>query len=114
MAPSESPNARLHHILDEIDGIAAALSGASFERYRDSYVLRRTVERGVQIISEAVRALPKDLLARYPNEPWPAIAGIGNILRHVYQTVDNRRMWDIAVNHLPKLREAIVAMLADG
>jgi uncharacterized protein with HEPN domain len=114
MAPSSNPDVRLRHILDEIDGIAEALAGVNFEQYRNSYVLRRTVERGVQIISEAVKALPGDLLARYPDEPWAAIAGIENILRHEYQTVDDRRMWDIAANHLPKLRVAVAAMLANG
>lgn len=114
MAASKSPRARLLHILDEIDGVSEALSGATFEQYRDSYVLRRTVERAVQIISEAVRALPDDLLAGYPDEPWHAIAGIGNILRHEYQTVDDKRMWDIASNHLPRLRPVIAAILASN
>jgi uncharacterized protein with HEPN domain len=113
MAASRTPRARLLHIRDGIDGVAGALSGVTYEQYRNSYVLRRTVERAVQIISEAVKALPADLLTRYPYEPWHAISGIGNILRYEYQTVDDKRMWDIAVNHLPKLRPVVAAILTE-
>ena len=113
MAASKNPRARLLHIVDEIDGVSAALAGVTFEQYQTSFVLRRSVERAVQIVSEAVRALPESILDRYPDEPWHAIAAVGNILRHEYQTVDDKRMWDIATNHLPRLRPLILTMLAD-
>jgi Ribonuclease HepT-like len=50
--------------------------------------MERTVERAVQIISEAVRALPAELTERHPEIEWEKIASIGNILRHEYQRVD--------------------------
>jgi len=111
MAASKNPQLRLLHIRDEIDGIATALAGASFEQYRASYTLRRAAERAVQIVSEAVKALPDDLLARHGDSPWAAIAAIGNVLRHEYQHIDDRRMWDILTVHLPKLRPVIVSMI---
>ena len=85
MAASKSPRIRLLHIRDEIDGITAVLEGVSFTRYQESYALRRAAERAVQIVSEATRALPPELLDRHPAVPWTAIMGVGNILRHEYQ-----------------------------
>ena len=38
MAASASPRARLLHIRDEIEGVAAAVEGLTFEQYRASYV----------------------------------------------------------------------------
>jgi uncharacterized protein with HEPN domain len=57
---------------------------------------RRAVERAVQIVSEAAKALPPDSLAKHPGAPWKAIIGIGNILRHEYQSLDDKQLWEIA------------------
>jgi uncharacterized protein with HEPN domain len=75
--------------------------------------MERTVERAAQIISEAVRTLPSEITARYPEVEWTKIAGIGNILRHEYERVDPAIMWDIATIELPKLETIVRRMLAD-
>ena len=67
----------------------------------------------MQIVSEAAKSLPTEMLARHSEAPWNAIIGIGNILRHEYQRVDDRRLWEIVTVHLPQLRPVIVAMLAE-
>ena len=69
MAASKSPRARLLHIRDEIEGVAAIVRDLSLAQYQASYVHRRAVERAVQIVSEAAKALPQDLLAKYPDAP---------------------------------------------
>jgi uncharacterized protein with HEPN domain len=93
MAASKSPRARLLHIRDEIEDVAAIVSGLSFEQYLASYIYRRAIERAAQIISEAAKALPRDYLARYSEAPWTSIIGIGNVLRHEYQRLDDRLLW---------------------
>jgi uncharacterized protein with HEPN domain len=113
MAASKSPRLRLLHIRDEIDGVSAAVKGVTFAEYQKSYTLRRTIERALQIISEAARALPPDLLVAQPDAPWRAIIGIGNVLRHEYQHLDDRRLWEIATMHLPQLHPVILRMLAE-
>jgi uncharacterized protein with HEPN domain len=95
------------HIRDEIDGLAAALHGLTFIEYQKSYTLRRVAERALEIISEAAKSLPAELRDRHRAAPWSAIIGIGNILRHEYQRLEDRRMWEIATVHLPQLRPII-------
>jgi uncharacterized protein with HEPN domain len=113
MAASRNPQIRLLHIRDEIDGVSSAIKGVSFEDYRESYALRRVCERALQIISEAARALPSELTGRYPAAPWSAIIGIGNLLRHEYQYLDDRRLWEIVTAHLPQLRSVVLQMLIE-
>ena len=113
MAASKSPRARLLHIRDEIDGVAMVVRGISWEQYQASYMHRRAVERAVQIVSEAAKALPPDYLAKYPNAPWSSIVGIGNILRHEYQRLDDKQLWEIATVHLPRLQPIVAQMLAE-
>ena len=98
---------------DEIDGLIGALAEASFETFRASYTMRRVTERALQIISEAARSLPSDLTSKYPAAPWRAIIAIGNILRHEYQYVDDRRLWEIVTVHLPLLRNVVTGMLSE-
>jgi len=113
MAASKSPRARLLHIRDEIEGVANIVRGLSFAQYQGRYMHRRAVERAVQIVSEAAKALPPDLLAKYPDAPWSAIVGIGNILRHEYQRLDDKQLWEIATVHLPRLRPIVAQMLTE-
>ena len=113
MAASKSPRARLLHIRDEIEGVAVIVRGLSFVQYQGSYMHRRAVERAVQIVSEAAKALPRDFLAKYPNAPWNSIIGIGNNLRHEYQRLDDKQFWEIATVHLPLLQPIVAQMLTE-
>ena len=113
MAASANPRARLEHILFHIQGVADTIGGISIETFTSVYHMERTVERAAQIISEAVRTLPSEITARYPEVEWTKIAGIGNILRHEYERVDPAIMWDIATIELPKLETIVRRMLAD-
>jgi len=113
MTPSKSPVIRLFHIRDEIDGVAGLVSGLSYEHCQRSYIHRRAIERAVQIISEAAKALPRDYLVAYGDVPWASIIGIGNVLRHEYQHLDDRLLWEIATVHLPALAPVVKRMIAE-
>ena len=93
--------------------MAAAIKDLSFDQYRASYIHRRAVERAAQIISEAAKALPHDYLVQYSEAPWTSIIGIGNVLRHEYQRLDDRRLWEIATIHLPALEPVVRRMITE-
>jgi uncharacterized protein with HEPN domain len=76
-------------------------------------LLRRGVERSVEIVSEASRHIPEALKQRYPGVPWRSIAGIGNILRHDYDLLDDHEIWMVATRHVTTLRNAVEQMLAE-
>jgi uncharacterized protein with HEPN domain len=113
MTAAKLPQARLRHILEQIDGIVAATRDLSFADVEGNFLYERAVERAVQIISEASKELPADLRDAYPDVHWRPIIGIGNLLRHEYYRIRSRDMWEIATVHLPALRQIVVKMLAD-
>ncbi len=80
----------------------------------DSYILRRTAEHAILIISEAVKAVPNEMTDRYPGPPWADIRGIGNILRHEYYAVDPLVLWNIMTEHLPALALVVDRMIAEN
>jgi uncharacterized protein with HEPN domain len=114
MAAGKSPRLRLLHMRDEIESLSKELAGLNFETYRESYGLRRTTERAIQIVSEAARALPEELRSRYPDAPWADIIAIGNPLRHEYHRIDDKVLWETATVDLPQLLPVILRMLAES
>jgi uncharacterized protein with HEPN domain len=80
-------------MIDAIAGIESTVAGRTFAGYQQSWPIRRAVERGIEIISEASRHIPEDLKERHPHIYWREIAAIGNLLRHEYGRIDDRIMW---------------------
>lgn len=85
----------------------------SFESYRTTWSLRRATERGLEIVSEASRAIPTELQAQHPDIPWRQITGLGNLLRHEYQHVDPLITWNIVVRYLEPLEKALQMLLVN-
>lgn len=102
---------RLHDILDAIEGIEETVAGITFAQYAATWQIRRAVERGIEIVSEASRHLPDDLKEHYPQIYWREIAAIGNLLRHEYGRVDDRIMWRVAQKYLPELKAVVAHIL---
>jgi uncharacterized protein with HEPN domain len=98
-----SAKPHLVDILEAIQGIEETVAGFDLSTYRTSWHVRRAVERGLEIISEASRRIPEQLKERANEVPWTEIAGIGNVLRHEYHRVDDHIVWNIVREHLPQL-----------
>jgi uncharacterized protein with HEPN domain len=73
----------LSEILNEIDWIDALTAGKKLDDFAGDRATRYIVERSIEIIAEASRRIPEELKALRPEIDWRAVAGIGNILRHV-------------------------------
>ena len=108
-----SDRVRLEDIAEAIAGIRQVVAGTDLSGFRDSWIMQRAVERGLEIISEASRGVPEQSKLAHPNVPWIQIAGIGNILRHEYHRVEPAIIWNITETHLPSLARAIAALLVD-
>ena len=63
------------------------------------------LERGVEIISEAIRHLTDELKARHPEFPRQKVAGIGNVQRHntkAHRCARHMESWHIFYLPLPE------------
>ena len=86
--------------------------GMSYAEFQADAKTRLAVERCIEIIAEAVRRLPANVHELSPNIPWDDIKGIGNILRHGYDKVDDRIIWAVIERHLLPLESAIEEIAA--
>lgn len=103
---------RLQHMLDAAGHVEQLIRGKTISDIEQDHVASAALERFIEIISEASRHIPEAVKARHPEIPWPDVAAIGNILRHVYDQVDLRVLWATAIDDLPTLVEGVSAMAA--
>jgi uncharacterized protein with HEPN domain/predicted nucleotidyltransferase len=94
--------------------IARFTVGRSFDGYLDEDMVRAAVERQFEVIGEAFAGLQRvdaAVAAQIPD--LRQIIGFRNALIHGYATVDDRVVWDVVQDDLPRLL-AVLARLLDG
>jgi uncharacterized protein with HEPN domain len=101
----------LYDIEVSIDSIYEYLGEhLSFNNYVANKQLRRSVERELEIIGEAVsKILQLDPDISIDNSR--KIIGLRNQVIHAYDNVNNETVWGVIINHLPKLKEDVGKLL---
>jgi uncharacterized protein with HEPN domain len=97
----------LAEIREAIAGIETHTAGKSLADFQGDWLLRLAVQRALEIISEACRHIPDDLLVHAADMPWKKIRGIGNVLRHEYHKIADDVIWVVVVENIGPLRSAI-------
>ncbi|HWD97949.1 MAG TPA: HepT-like ribonuclease domain-containing protein [Bryobacteraceae bacterium] len=109
--PFEDPFEPLNDILEHIGHIEKFLEGM---RPADLANDQRTVfacQYALLVISEAARRLGTKAEELCPGFPWRDIRGIGNRLRHAYDTLDSALIWKVYQDDLPPLKISVAAAL---
>ena len=88
------------------------MAGKSLDHYSGDWLLKHGVQRGIEIISEATRRVPSALLETQPDIPWRQIIAMGNVLRHNYEQIVDRVVYDVVWRDLPPLKDAVSAIEA--
>ena len=77
-----------------------------FDLYKEDKILKRAVERNLEIIGEAVmRVFKKDPSIAIKNVK--GIIGLRNLIIHAYDNISDENIWAIIINHLPVLKTEI-------
>jgi uncharacterized protein with HEPN domain len=82
----------------------------NFNNYLFNKQLRRSVERELEIIGEAVNKILQ-LDSTIFIENARKIVALRNHVIHAYDSVNNETVWGIVINHLPKLKETVDNLL---
>jgi uncharacterized protein with HEPN domain len=104
---------RARHILDAIAKIETFTAGKTFDDCLADDMRRHAIERCLEIVSEASRHIPREVRARHPEIAWRGVADFGNVLRHDYPNVKDRRVWQIVTHDLGPLKAAVTTILRD-
>ena len=107
--PSKNPRQRLQDIIENIELIKRFVSGMTAESFVADIKTVYAVERAILVISEAVRKLPDEIKKRNTDIDRIAAAGIGNKIRHDYDSIDEMIVWNTVQESIEALRAAVEA-----
>jgi uncharacterized protein with HEPN domain len=99
-------------MIEAIEHIREVVGDAPVDAFSTDWQKLWLIERGVEILSEASRHLTDELKTRHPEIPWKNVAGIGNVLRHEYESISAPVMWKLAQTDLPLLEKVCREELA--
>ena len=87
--------------IDEIDSYFET-EAKTYENYKSNSILKRAIERNLEIIGEAMNRLLKEN-PEFTIENAVRIIGLRNQIIHGYDSVSDENIWGIIIQHLPKL-----------
>ncbi|MCH7862079.1 MAG: DUF86 domain-containing protein [Proteobacteria bacterium] len=92
----------LSHVLDCIAAIQSHTAGGHRQFIEDRKT-QKAVLRELHELAESTQRLSPDLKARFPEIPWPSIAGLRNVIVHDYLGLTLERIWAVVQNDLAPL-----------
>jgi len=75
----------------------------SFEEFAAGLKTSYAVIRCIEIIGEAAKNVPDDVRDQYPNVPWKEMAGMRDIVIHLYFGVDPQKVWRAVKERIPNI-----------
>ncbi len=103
----------LKDIFHAIESIETFTAGMDYDAFVADDKTQSAVIRKLEIIGEAVKQLPEDILLLHPDIPWKRIAGMRDKLIHFYFGVDPHLVWQTIRKRLPELKAAVAEGLLE-
>ena len=90
--------------IEEIESFFVSEKRNFFE-YKKNAMLKRAVERNLEIIGEAVnRILKRDSSFKEKISESKSIVGLRNQIIHAYDSISDENIWSVIIKHIPKLK----------
>jgi uncharacterized protein with HEPN domain len=101
----------LIHITECIEHIESYTENADKETFINTPIIQDAVIRNLQIMAESSQRLSERAKQTQPNIDWHRISGFRNVLVHDYMGVDLEMVWNIVINEIPPLKNAVQEMI---
>ena len=103
---------RLEHILNETIYLLEIKKGiVCQEDIEENETLKRSVVRSLEVIGEATKTLPEDILRNHSSIDWRNISRMRDNLIHRYFKVDYKVVWTVIQDKIPELNAEVQKML---
>jgi uncharacterized protein with HEPN domain len=99
----------INFAIDEIDSYFVNRE-RRFEEYKKETLLKRAIERDLEIIGEAINRI-LTIEPEFPIQNARKIVGLRNQIIHAYDNISDENIWGIVMNHLPNLKAEIERLI---
>lgn len=103
----------LQDILTSLSRIDDYTKNLSLEDLNNDWKTIDAVVRNLEILGEAARNMPKEVLEKYPDVPWGNMISMRNKVIHEYFGVDPDILWKTITEDLPLLKEQVVKVFKE-
>lgn len=105
------PKRELFLYIDDIysscNKILTYTKGFNFPKFKKDLKTMDAVIRNLEIIGEAVKALPAGFRKTHKNTPWKEITGMRDKITHEYFGIDEEILWMTVKDNIPALLKEI-------
>jgi uncharacterized protein with HEPN domain len=95
--------------IDEIDSYFET-EAKTYENYRTNSLLRRAIERNLEVIGEAMNRFLKEN-PDFKIENAVKIIGLRNQIIHGYDSISDENIWGIVTLNIPKLKSKVNSLI---
>ncbi len=95
------PRVTLRQIEDHARLAQTTCAGKALPELLADRPAQLALERALEILGEAVKRLPVELLERYPAVPWKLVAGMRDRLSHGYDEIRHDVLWNTVQQDIP-------------
>lgn len=105
---NRTDNLYIADIRESVEAILQYTGGITFDVFSHDRMRYSAVIREFEIIGEAAGKLSDALKDQYPQVNWQDIKDFRNILIHEYFGIDLEIIWNVILDDLPPLYDAII------
>jgi len=101
----------LADIVSEHGDVVVFTQGMNLDIFLSDRLVKKAVTKCLESIAEATKSLNPTLKSRHPDVNWKQIAGFRDFSAHHYWELDYVLVWDVVIQHLPRLIAAVTIEL---
>lgn len=101
------PTLYLQDILTSLSRIGECIKNLSPKDLETDWKTTDAIIRNLEIIGEAAKNMPEELIEEYPDIPWSKMVSMRNKVIHEYFGVDQEILWKTITEDLPPLKQQI-------
>lgn len=98
---------RIVHIKECVENILESTKDVSKDSFEENIVLQTAITRWIEIIGEATKYVPDEIITAHPEIPWKEMAGMRDIVVHDYDDVNVDEIWHVVRQDIPTLKEQL-------
>lgn len=102
---------RLQDIIEYADNVTMFIKGHTLESLVADKRTYYSVVKNVEVVGEAAYMLTKAFKRAHPEVPWKFIQGMRHFLVHDYAIIDDKELYNTAINDIPVLRQQVAQYL---